>query len=112
MVHIHKKCVSIYEYHIDGDAEGGFLKFITQYNPLKIYIGKSYQLNISNRSYTYDPKFDGNSILLQISKSRYVFIGESIYEFSVTNDIIIEYYSIVNDGVSSPVAIGKKIYIS
>lgn len=112
MVHIRKNIVSIYKYHKDGNAEGGFIEFIKEYNPLKIYIGKSYKLNTSNKStksYIHDPQYDGITILLKITKNKYIYIGESIYEFSVTGDEILEYYSIVADNASVwNVAIGKK----
>ena len=35
-------------------------------------------------------EFDGNSILLKIKKDRYVFIGNTIYEFSIKNDKILK----------------------
>ena len=50
----------------------------------------------------------GNSILVKLSKNKYVFIGSVISEFN-TKEEIQEYYSEVgNSSVSYPYAIGKK----
>ena len=58
-------------------------------------------------SYGYGPEYDGNSILLKISKKTYVFIGSDVYEFTIDDDIV-EYHSPVGrDSVPYPIAIGK-----
>jgi len=50
----------------------------------------------------------GNTILAQISRNRYLFIGPWIYEFE-TKDQILEYHSQVgNSGVPYPLAVGEK----
>lgn len=50
----------------------------------------------------------GNSILLQITNKKYVFIGSFIYEFE-PEDEITQYYSMIgNSDVPYPVAIGEK----
>ena len=52
-------------------------------------------------------KFHGNSILIQVTKKEYVFIGESIYSFKTT-DIITDYVSPVgNSDVPYPIAYGE-----
>lgn len=55
------------------------------------------------------PSFgNGNSILLRISKDKYVFIGNTVFEFQPSDEIK-EYYSMVgNSDVPYPVAIGEK----
>jgi hypothetical protein len=66
------------------------------YKPIKIFIGK-----IKNRN----KKYDGNTILLQITKNSYTYIGNKIYTFT-TNSQIIEYESpIGNNDVPYPYAI-------
>lgn len=50
----------------------------------------------------------GNSILIQISKNSYIFVGSTIYSFK-TNDLIENYISYVgNNDVPYPVAYGEK----
>ena len=52
-------------------------------------------------------KIHGNSILIQM-KTKYVFIGDSIYEFK-TNDVITKFYSSIgNSDVPYPIAVGEK----
>ena len=38
---------------------------------------------MTNFSGGYGPKFDGNSILLQIDSNKYVFVGHNLYEFKI-----------------------------
>lgn len=55
----------------------------------------------------WNKSFKGNSILLELSKGKYMFIGWDIYEFSTTDEIM-QYYSYVgNNDVPYPYAIGK-----
>jgi hypothetical protein len=106
LVHIYKNIVSVYECSYNEKIK--YIKFIKKYNTLKIYIGKSVKCDMTNISGGYGPEYDGNSILLKISKNTYVSIGWDVYEFSVDDDIV-EYHSPVgNSGVPYPVAIGKK----
>jgi hypothetical protein len=82
-------------------------KFLSvKYN--KIFIGD----NERNDSYWELKKGEGrgNSILLQIEKNKYLYIGDGIYEFStINNDIIQKYFSPVGKSVIPyPYAIGNK----
>lgn len=53
-------------------------------------------------------KMNGNSILVQLARNKYIFIGWEIYEFT-TEDEIIDYISPVgNNDVPYPVAYGTK----
>ena len=85
-----------------------YTKLIKEYNTKKIFIGKnsgkSKSLNIKdNIKYSI-----GNSILLKLNNNKYVFIGETIYEFS-TNDEIVKFYSLIgNNDVPYPIALGKE----
>lgn len=77
-------------------------------NPIKIFIGKSPKTRMTEKSGGFGSKFKGNTILVNISKNHYVYIGERIYEF-YTNDQINEYVSPVgNSDVPYPVAFGEK----
>jgi hypothetical protein len=83
-----------------------FNKVATYKNPIKVFIGKSPKIKIFINDFGKD--FDGNTILLQIEKENYVFIGPFIYEFSIKDDKIIEYYSPLNYDIPNPYAIGNK----
>ena len=97
--------VSIYEQHNwkDWESETGkaYTKLIKTFsNVKKIFIGKDRKLG---------KKFDGNSILLQLSKNKYVYIGSWIYEFFTKDDTIVAYFSKMgNSDVPYPVALGEK----
>ena len=76
---------------------------------MKVFLGKSHDNEITKFGGEYGKKFDGNSILLKISKNKYVFIGSEVYEFNTDYDTIIKYYSPVgNNDVPYPFAYGNK----
>jgi hypothetical protein len=95
--------VSIYEQlnWKDYDTIQDYTKLIKTFsNVKKIFIGKDRKLGKA---------FDGNSILLRLSKDQYVYIGSWIYEFVTKDDTIVAYFSKVgNSGVPYPVALGEK----
>lgn len=66
--------------------------------------------NLLNYSYG-DPKgrYPGNSILIEIGKGHYIYVGDGIYSFEThNNEQIKHYYSPVgNSGVPYPYAIGE-----
>ena len=53
-------------------------------------------------------KFHGNSILIKVSKNKYVYIGERIYEFKTTDEIMDYVSPIGGNNVPYPVAFGQK----
>ena len=119
LVYVSKKDVQIYKedkkfYSIqlninDKKNKWVYIKLIKKYKPLQIFIGKSPLNNMTKFSGGHGKEFDGNSILLKIKKDRYVFIGNTIYEFSTNNDKILKYYSPVgNNDVPYPFAYGEK----
>ena len=80
------------------------------YYPEKIFIGKSILNKMTEFSGARDnPKFDGNSILLELNskKLEYLCIGYEIYSFKSYAKIV-EYFSPVgNSGVPYPYAIDE-----
>ena len=90
-----------------------FDKFKT-FHAKKIFIGKdngkSIYSNLKGMSKNAAFKFStGNSILLHLSKNKYVFIGDQLIEFTTKNDIIKSFYSIIGrNDVPYPFAIGEK----
>jgi len=74
-----------------------YSKLVGTYKYEQIFIG---------RDGLKKPTFPGNSILLRIGNVRYVYIGETIYEFS-TDERITKYHSPVgNNDVPYPTADG------
>ena len=97
------KRVSIYEQPRGEDfaKPEGYTRLIKTYpHTKKIFVGKDKKLG----------KFaDGNSVLVQLSANRYLYIGSWIYEFSTRHDHIVAYFSQVgNSDVPYPVALGEK----
>jgi hypothetical protein len=86
-----------------------YIKLVDKFKHKKVFIGKSIKNERTTFSGGYGKYFDGNSILLNLSKNKYVYIGESIYSFETKNDKILEYHSPVgNSDVPYPVAVGEK----
>lgn len=71
-----------------------------------LFVGKD--TTREDRKQQTDEFGDGNSILIQVSKTKYVFVGAKIYSFSpMKGDIIRSYFSpIGNSDVPYPYAIG------
>ena len=97
--------VSVYEQpnwkDWQSETEKPYTKLIKTFsNVKKIFIGKDRKLGKG---------FDGNSILLQLTRDKYVYIGSWIYEFVTKDDTIVTYFSKVgNSDVPYPVALGEK----
>ena len=56
----------------------------------------------------YGKFFDGNSILLKLSKNKYVYIGSVIYSFTSYNEITTFISPVGNSDVPYPYAIDEK----
>ncbi len=80
-------------------------KHITTFNAKKVFIGKSPLNEMTEFSGGYGPGFDGNTILLELNKNEYVYIGVDIISFDTKSEIK-EYISPVgNNYVPYPFAI-------
>jgi hypothetical protein len=96
--------------YIDRNNKWIYIKLVKKYKSINIFIGKDIKSSISPHP---SNKNMGNTILIQISKNVYVFIGYMIYLFK-TNKKITSYYSPVgNNDVPYPFAIDedKKYYL-
>ncbi len=84
-------------------------KLIKQYKFKKVFIGKSTgKPRMADHEPNESKQFIGNSILLQLSGNKYVYIGDYIYEFS-PEDEIVKYFSLVgHSDVPYPVAVGTE----
>lgn len=90
------------------ENEPNYTKLVKKYNNVeKIFIGKSPRNRTTEYSGGYGKKFDGNSILLRLPKNRYVFIGDSVYEFTPPEPIVKYYSTVGNSDVPYPVALSK-----
>ena len=113
MVNINKNNVDIYTVSKNFNYEkNDYTDLAMSYKNVKnIFIGKSAKGDDMYASYPNNPaKAEkaglGNSILLNLSGNKYVFIGEYVYEFE-TDDHIKEFYSMIgHSDVPYPVAIG------
>ena len=86
---------------------------ILSYNPIKIWIGKSPKIPMTIFSGGYGRKYDGNSIVLQLTMKKYLYIGEEIYEFNMSEPIRKFYSPIGNNDVPYPVIVtDNKIYFT
>lgn len=90
-----------------------YVKMVKQYTYKKILFGHhppgKYTFLKESISFQNPKKFYGNTLLLQLTKSKYIFIGDEIIEFTIpTNDEIVKLYSPIQkfDGIW-PVAIGR-----
>lgn len=106
-----KKNVFIYKRKNDFDRpfeKSDYVILVKKYTPQKVWIGVSVKSEMTKFSKGYGAKYNGNTILLQITKKKYIFIGNYIGEFT-TNIEIISYYSpIGNNDVPYPYAIDKE----
>jgi hypothetical protein len=78
---------------------------------VKIFIGKSPKIPMTEFSGGYGSAFDGNTILIQLTIYKYIYIGNpEIYTFTTPNKDIIKTYKspVGNNGVSYPFAFGEK----
>lgn len=97
MVIIAKNEAYIYNCKYDDNDRCKYDKLLKKYKFIKKYIGKH-----------PENKYIGNSIVLQLSQKKYLYIGNMIYEF-IVNDNICKYYSFVgNNDVPYPVLLGEK----
>jgi hypothetical protein len=77
-------------------------------NVKKVYIGKSILNKSTKFSDGHGKKYDGNTILVQLSNNKYVYIGEYIKEFKLDDEIVKYYSTVGNNDVPYPIILGKK----
>lgn len=78
---------------------------IFEYQPEKIFIGKSLENKMTKYSGGCRPDFDGNSILLKMSELEYIYIGEIIKSFTSSAEITTYVSSVGNSDVVYPYAV-------
>lgn len=76
---------------------------VKTYKPIKVWVG-DHLYGLTDDIYKVGI-FMGNSILLQLTRKKYVYVGSKLYEFT-TDKPIIQYYSYMgNSGVPYPIAV-------
>jgi hypothetical protein len=108
VVDVHGSKVEIYRQKYDNQEEKWKrVKKVAEIPFIKIFIGDN---KLNSEHYAEKGKFSGNSILLNIDKGKYVYIGDKIYTFDTHNhEKITKYYSPVgNSQVPYPYAVGEK----
>ena len=80
------------------------------YKPIKIFIGKSPKNRMTIFSGGIGKSFDGNSILLQLTKYSYLYIGSEFYTFRTDSEIIDYVSPVGNNDVPYPYAIDSNNY--
>jgi hypothetical protein len=83
-----------------GWYQYAYYDFITKYKASKIFIGDDPEKINGD----YSNKHPGSSIIAEISKHKYVFIGESVYEFETESPITMFRSPIGNSDVPYPFA--------
>ena len=83
---------------------------IKTFTTKKIYIGKSPKNEMTKYSGGYGKKWDGNTILLELTGNKYVYLGETVTEFTLQKgDKVEEYWSPVgNSAVPYSFILGEK----
>ena len=118
---IHDNFARPFEVSVDGNTvsivkgkyneskdEYDYNKEVKVYQIDNIWIGKSSGPPHADHSKAQAKLFVGNSILLQIAKKRYVYIGDSIYEFDMEDEVE-KYFSLIGrNDVPYPVLRGSK----
>lgn len=62
-------------------SEISYYSLIEVFKPKKVFVGKSPLNKMTEFSGGYGKKFDGNTILLDMGKNEYIFIGREIIKF-------------------------------
>jgi hypothetical protein len=73
----------------------------------RVFVGKSPRNKMTEFSGGYGPKFDGNSMLFELSNAnanKYMFVGESVRTFKTTHPIASFVSPVGNSGVPYPYA--------
>lgn len=113
LVYIKNNDVYIYEGGSRMEDLMEYNKLVKHICALKVFIGKSPKIKFTRNSGGYGKEYDGNTILLQIGKYKYMLIAVEIKTFVTKNDTITHFVSPMgNNDYPYPVAIGNKYIYS
>jgi hypothetical protein len=88
-----------------------YCELVKRYDNIKkVWVGKSPLTPATKFSGGHGAKFNGNSLLIQLTNTRIVYVGEFAYEFDLMPQDGIDFYSspVGNNSVPYPVLVGKK----
>ena len=93
--------------------KSNYTVLVGKYRPLKVWIGTSRKSAMTRFGGGFGAKYNGNTILLQLTKLRYLFIGGYITEFSSSSEIVKYFSPVGNNDVPYPYAVdsGNRYYL-
>jgi hypothetical protein len=92
-----------------SNKDNKYEKLYKKYKFIKKYIGKSSGLSKACAHKKEDSKlFNGNTILLQLSLNKFVYIGSKIYEFNIKEKVIKYYSPVGNNDIPYPIILTDK----
>jgi hypothetical protein len=92
-----------------GTKDNNYDKLYKKYKFIKKYIGKSSGLSKACAHKKEDSKlFNGNTILLQLTLNKFVYIGSKIYEFNIKEKVKKYYSPVGNNDIPYPIILTDK----
>jgi len=111
-VEVSGKTVEIYKGVHDATNYGivNYTKLVKKLTVQDVYPGKALcdPAIMIGRDYMCGKEYLGNTVLLHVSGNKYIYVGSTIYEFTMEDEVE-AYYSVVgNNEVPCPVLVGSK----
>jgi len=95
-------------YHKDKTFVKYYSELVKRYKCKDVFIGVSPKNEMTKFSKGFGKKFEGNTNLIKLSDKRYVYVGETIFEFTSLNKIVDYQSPVGNSDVPYPYAIDEK----
>ena len=98
----------------DPDADTEFITTVVKPTPYaRAFVGKSPRNKRTEFSGGHGPKFDGNSMLFELGRKQYMFIGERVETFTVPDPIVTFVSPVGNSSVPYPFAVDRvgRVYL-
>lgn len=106
-VKIYRIDPKIYSY-ADKIQKYYYTYLINEYTTKKIFIGKSPKNKLTEYSGGFGKYFDGNSILLELTGGKYIYIGSEIYQFTPKSTILSFTSPVGNSDIPYPFAMDEE----
>ena len=91
------------EYDEDKDGKvQAYTKLVKSFKAKEVFVGKSPLNEMTRHSGGYGVSFDGNSILVKITSTQYVFVGHQIKSFTTKKEIVKYVSPVGNSDVPYP----------
>jgi hypothetical protein len=95
-------------YHKDKTFVKYYSELVKRYKCEEVFVGKSPKNEMTKFSKGYGENFEGNTNLIKLSDKRYVYVGETIFEFTSLNKIADYQSPVGNNDVPYPYAVDEK----